>query len=34
MSLRLRLLTGLAALVVVGLMVFGSVTYLSVEHFL
>jgi two-component system, OmpR family, sensor kinase len=33
-SLRLRLLTGLAALVVVGLSVFGTVTYLSVNHFL
>ena len=34
MSLRLRLLTGLAALVVLGLGVFGTVTYLSVNHFL
>jgi two-component system OmpR family sensor kinase len=33
-SLRLRLLTGLAALVVVGLGVFGTVTYLSVNRFL
>jgi two-component system OmpR family sensor kinase len=33
-SLRLRLVTGLAALVVVGLIVFGTVTYLSVNHFL
>lgn len=34
MSLRLRLLTGLAALVVLGLAVFATTTYLSVEHFL
>lgn len=34
MSLRLRLLTGLAALVAVGLAVFGVATYLSVSHFL
>ena len=34
MSLRLRLLTGLAALVFVGLVVFGTTTYLSVEHIL
>ncbi|MEA2566530.1 MAG: two-component system, OmpR family, sensor kinase [Actinomycetota bacterium] len=34
MSLRLRLVTGLAALVVVGLLVFGTVTYLSVNRFL
>src|SRR5216683_759168 len=34
MSLRLRLLTGLAALVIAGLAVFGTVTYLSVNHFL
>jgi two-component system OmpR family sensor kinase len=34
MSLRLRLLTGLAALVVVGVAVFGTTTYLSVEHVL
>ena len=34
MSLRQRLVAGLAALVLVGLAVFGTVTYLSVEHFL
>ena len=34
MSLRLRLLAGLAALVVLGLGVFGTVTYLSVNRFL
>lgn len=34
MSLRLRLLTGLAALVAVGLALFGVTTYLSVSHFL
>jgi two-component system OmpR family sensor kinase len=33
-SLRLRLVTGLAALVVGGLIVFGTVTYLSVNRFL
>ena len=34
MSLRLRLLTGLAALLVVGLAVFGTTTYFLVDHFL
>ena len=34
MSLRLRLLVGLAALVLGGLLVFGAGTYLSLDHFL
>ncbi|GAC1373587.1 MAG: HAMP domain-containing sensor histidine kinase [Acidimicrobiales bacterium] len=34
MSLRLRLLGGLASLVLVGLTVFGAGTYLSLRHFL
>ena len=33
MSLRLRLVAGLATLVIAGLAVFGTVTYLSVNHY-
>src|ERR1700687_1346081 len=34
MSLRIRLLAGLAALVILGLAAFGCGTYLSLDHFL